>query len=340
MTQDSPNAPEFKSGGQKTEGQKAEGQKAEGSKTEGSTAVVYAAIAANLAITVTKFVAAAMTGSSSMLSEAVHSVVDTGNEALMLIGIRRSRKPPDERHPFGYARELYFWPFVVALVIFAGGAVVSVYEGVEKILHPRPIESVWINYAVLGVAFVMEAVSWVVAWREFDARRGGAGVFEAVRASKDPTVFIVLFEDSAALIGLLIAAAGITAEVMLDQPVYDGIGSVLIGGVLALTAAFLAYETKSLLIGESARRDLVDGVRAILEAEPAVDRVNEVLALHLGPEVVIANVSLDFRDDVAVGRVEEALERIERTVKDRYPEIRRVFTEVRAARRPGHQLTG
>lgn len=304
-----------------------------GSSAEGSTKVVYAAIAANLAITITKFVAAAMTGSSSMLSEAVHSVVDTGNEALMLIGIRRARKPPDERHPFGYARELYFWPFVVALVIFAGGAVVSVYEGVEKILHPQPMESAWINFAVLGVALVMEGVSWVVAWREFNARRGNAGIFETVHASKDPTVFIVLFEDSAALIGLLIAAASITAEVVLENPLFDGIGSVLIGGVLALTAAFLAYETKSLLIGESARRDLVDGVRAILEAEPTVDRVNEVLAMHLGPEVVVANVSVDVRDDVAAGRVEAALERIERTVKERYPEIKRVFTEIRAARR-------
>ncbi len=310
------------------------GSAAEGSKAEGSTKVVYAAIAANFAITVTKFVAAAITGSSSMLSEAVHSVVDTGNEALMLVGIRRARKPPDDSHPFGYARELYFWPFVVALVIFAGGAVVSVYEGVEKILHPQPIESAWINFAVLGVAFVMEAVSWVVAWREFNARRGDAGVFETVHASKDPTVFIVLFEDSAALIGLLIAAAGITAEVVLENPVYDGIGSVLIGGVLAVTAAFLAYETKSLLIGESARRDLVDGVRAILEAEPAVERVNEVLAMHLGPEVVVSNISVDVRDDLAAGHVEEALERIERTVKDRYPEIKRVFTEIRASRTP------
>lgn len=297
---------------------------------EGATKVVYAAIAANLAIAVTKFVAAAMTGSSSMLSEAVHSLVDTGNEGLMLVGLARARKPPDTRHPLGYARELYFWPFAVALVIFAGGAVVSVYEGAEKILHPRPVETPWINFTVLGIAFVLEGVSWAVSWREFNARRGDAGVFEAVHASTDPTVFLVLFEDSAALVGLLIAAACIGADVMLEMPVFDGIGSLLIGLVLAVTAAFLAYETKSLLIGESARRDLVDGVRTILDAEPAVEHVNEVLATHLGPDTVIANVSVDVRDDVAAGQVEEALARIERTVKTRYPEIRRVFTEIRS----------
>ncbi|MBP2299745.1 cation diffusion facilitator family transporter [Azospirillum picis] len=298
---------------------------------EGTGKVVYAAIAANLAITVTKFVAAVMTGSSSMLSEAVHSVVDTGNEALMLVGLKRSRKPPDDRHPFGYARELYFWPFVVALVIFAGGAVVSVYEGVEKILHPQPVESPWINFVVLGIAFVMEAVSWVVALREFNARRGDAGMFESVHASKDPTVFIVLFEDSAALVGLGIAAVCLAADLLLDLPVFDGIGSVLIGVVLAVTAAFLAYETKSLLIGESAHPELVRGVRTLVEQEPIVDRVNEVLTIHLGPETVVVNLSVDIRDEVAAGELEKTLARVENLIRKRFPEIRRVFTEVRAA---------
>ncbi|PWC33064.1 cation diffusion facilitator family transporter [Azospirillum sp. TSO35-2] len=300
-------------------------------RSEGANRVVYAAIAANLAITVTKFVAAVITGSSSMLSEAVHSLVDTGNEALMLVGLARSKRPPDDRHPFGYARELYFWPFVVALVIFAGGAVVSVYEGVEKILHPQPIESPWINFVVLAVALVMEAVSWVIALREFNAHRGPGGVIASVRASKDPTVFIVLFEDSAALVGLLIAAAALSADLLLDQPRFDGVGSVLIGAVLAITAAFLAYETKSLLIGEAARPDLVNGVRAMLEDEAAIDRVNEVLTIHLGPDSVIVNLSLDVHDDITAGHVETMLARIERRVRERYPEIRRVFTELRSA---------
>lgn len=295
-----------------------------------SAKVVLAAIAANLAITVTKFVAAALTGSSSMLSEAVHSLVDSGNEALMLVGLKRSKKPPDDRHPFGYARELYFWTFVVALVIFAGGAVVSIYEGVEKILHPEPVQSPWINFVVLGIAVVMEGISWLVALRAFNARRGKAGVFETVQASKDPTVFMVLFEDSAALVGLIIAAACLSADLLLDQPVFDGIGSVLIGLVLAVTAGFLAYETKSLLIGESARPDLVRGVRALLREEPVIERVNEVLTTHLGPEVVIVNLSLDLRDEVSAGEVEKAIARIDRRVKDRFPEISRVFTELRA----------
>ncbi|MFP5515696.1 MAG: cation diffusion facilitator family transporter [Alphaproteobacteria bacterium] len=296
--------------------------------------VVVAAIAANLAVTVTKFVAAFLTGSSSMLSEAVHSLVDSGNEALMLVGLKRSRKPPDDSHPFGYARELYFWTFVVALVIFAGGAVVSIYEGVEKILHPQPVESPWINFVVLGIAVVMEGVSWLVALRAFNARRGRAGVIETVQASKDPTIFMVLFEDSAALVGLIIAAACLSADLLLDQPVFDGIGSVLIGLVLAVTAGFLAYETKSLLIGESARPDLVRGVRTLLREEPAIERVNEVLTTHLGPEVVIVNLSLDLRDEVSAGEVEKALARIDRRVKERFPEIRRVFTELRATPLP------
>ena len=296
--------------------------------------VVLAAIAANLAITVTKFVAAFLTGCSSMLSEAVHSLVDSGNEALMLVGLKRSRKPPDDSHPFGYARELYFWTFVVALVIFAGGAVVSVYEGVEKILHPQPVASPWINFVVLGIAVVMEGVSWLVALRAFNARRGRAGVIETVQASKDPTIFMVLFEDSAALVGLIIAAACLSADLLLDQPVFDGIGSVLIGLVLAATAGFLAYETKSLLIGESARPDLVQGVRALLRDEHIIERVNEVLTTHLGPEVVIVNLSLDLRDEVSAGEVEMALARIDRRMKERFPEISRVFTELRSTALP------
>jgi cation diffusion facilitator family transporter len=299
-------------------------------ESEGSTEVVYVAIAANLAIAVSKFVAAFFTGSASMLSEAVHSTVDTGNEALMLVGLKRAQKPPDARHPLGHARELYFWSFVVAVVIFTGGAVVSVYEGIGKISHPEPMRLAWVNYLVLGVAVLCEAASWTMAWREFDRRRGNAGVFERVHASKDPTVFIVLFEDSAALVGLLIALAAVTGDVLFDLPVLDGVGSLLIGAVLGLTAAFLAYETKSLLIGESARHDLVAGVRAVAEAETCVDRVNEVIAIHLGPEHVLVNVSIDFRDDVPAGRVEQALTRIEAAVKARFAEVSRVFTEVRA----------
>jgi cation diffusion facilitator family transporter len=295
-----------------------------------SAKVVYAAIAANLAITVTKFAAAFVTGSASMLSEAVHSTVDTGNEALILVGLSRARKPPDARHPLGHAREIYFWSFVVAVVIFTGGAVVSVYEGIDKIRHPEPMRLAWVNYLVLGVAVVCEAVSWVIAWREFDRKRGDAGIFEKVHASKDPTVFIVLFEDSAALVGLLVALAAVTGALLFDLPVLDGVGSLLIGGVLGLTAAFLAYETKSLLIGESARDDLVRGVRALAEAEACVDRVNEVIAIHLGPQHVLVNVSIDFRDDVPAGRVEAALTRIEAAVKARFAEVSRVFTEVRA----------
>jgi cation diffusion facilitator family transporter len=298
---------------------------------ESAGIVVWVALGANIAIAAAKFAAAFATGSSSTLSEAIHSTIDSGNEGLMLVGIKRARKPPDRHHPFGYARELYFWPFVVALVIFAGGAVVSVGEGITKILHPEPVGSLWINNLVLVAALVFESVSWRVAWRHFNRARGNAPLLHRLHASKDPNLFVVLFEDSAAILGVVIALAAVNADKLLGLPVLDGVGSVLIGLLLALTASWLVYETKSLLIGEAARSDIVDETRCAIEALPEAVRANEILTVHLGPNDVLVVASIDMRDDISAGQVEKTLAKLESSIKQRFPEITRVFTEVRSS---------
>jgi cation diffusion facilitator family transporter len=300
-----------------------------------SKKVVLAALAGNSAIAVTKFAAAGVTGSSSMLSEAIHSVVDTGNQGLLLFGIRRAGRPADADHPFGYGMELYFWTFVVAILIFAGGAGVSVYEGVTKLGNPQPIVDAHINYIVLGVALILEAGAWWVAFKEFSKSKGDMGTLEAVRLSKDPAVFTVLFEDSAAIAGLVIAAIGIGLADVLDEPLWDGIGSIVIGIVLAVTAALLAYECKGLLIGEGAGRQVVRGVRRIAGEQDGVARINEALTMHLGPRDVLLNLSLDFEDRLSSAEVEKTISALERAIKTTYPEITRVFIEAQS--RAGHR---
>jgi cation diffusion facilitator family transporter len=301
----------------------------------GSKKVILAALAGNTAIAATKFAAAFATGSSSMLSEAIHSVVDTGNQGLLLYGIRRAGRPADADHPFGYGMELYFWTFVVAILIFAGGAGVSVYEGVAKLGHPHPIVDAHINYIVLGVALVLEAGAWWIAFKEFAKSKGNMGTLEAVRRSKDPTVFTVLFEDSAAVVGLIVAAVGIGLSDALGEPMWDGVGSIVIGAVLAVTAALLANECKGLLIGEGAGRGVVRSVRRIAADEDGVARINEALTMHLGPSDVLLNLSLDFEDRLSAAEVEKTISALERGIKAAHPEITRVFIEAQS--RAGHR---
>lgn len=296
----------------------------------GSIKVIYAALAGNALIAVTKFAAGFHTGSSAMLSEAVHSLVDTGNQGLLLFGIARSRKPADDAHPFGYGMEIYFWAFVVAILIFGLGAGISVYEGIAKLANPHPITSFGINYAVLAAAMVFEGVAWVIAFREFNRMRGGRGFFEEVRRSKDPTVFTVLFEDSAAMLGLITAFAGLLAVQFLHLEWADAAASIAIGVILALTALGLAYETKGLLTGEAASRATVEGIRDLALAEPAVLSVNELRTVHFGPADILANISLDFRDSSVLGDIERTVTRLERQIKARYPAITRVFIEAQA----------
>ncbi len=297
-----------------------------------SKTVIYAALAGNTLIAVTKFAAAAHTGSSAMLSEAVHSVVDTGNQGLLLYGLRRSARPPDQLHPFGHGRELYFWAFVVALLIFAGGAGIVLYEGLHKLHNPTPVQNAYVNYIVLGLAILFEGGSWWVAFKTFRHLKGRLGYFEAVRRSKDPAVFTVLFEDTAALLGLVFALLGIALGQRLDMPALDGVASIGIALILATTAVFLAYECKSLLIGEAVLPEVRRGIEAIIAGQPGILRVNEHRSVHLGPEDVLLNLSLDFASDLSADEVEATIAEMERAIRGRYPEIRRVFIEAQSWR--------
>lgn len=301
---------------------------------KGSRFTVIAAIGANGAIAVVKFIAAFFTGSSSMLSEGVHSLVDTANEALLLLGISRSNRPPDKRHPFGYGIELYFWSFVVAMLIFALGSGVSIYEGVLAFGAGHKVGSPIVAFVVLAAAFVFEGMSWTVAYREFNTTRGERGFFQHFRAHKDPAVFIVLMEDSAACIGVLIAATSLALSLWTGDTRYDAAGSIAIGIVLGVTAYVLAYETKDLLIGEAANPELSTEIRRMLQDHPDVETVNELRTLHLGPHEILAVVSLDFANGIPSERIETTVSDLERKIRMRFPDIRRVYIE--AQDRQGH----
>jgi cation diffusion facilitator family transporter len=297
-----------------------------------STTVVYAALAGNLAIAATKFVAFALTGSSAMLTEAIHSSVDTGNQGLLLLGLARARKAPSQTHPFGYGMEVYFWAFVVALLIFALGGAFSIYEGVLKILRPEPIGRAWINFVVIGLAVLFEGGSFLVAWKEFRVLTRGTPFLRAIRRSKDPSVFAVLLEDGAALAGLAIAALGVAGSAMFGIAWADGAASVAIGVLLVAVAIFLANETRSLLTGESASPRIVEAVREMLAADPRIDTVAEVLSMHLGPQEILLGVTLDFHDDLTAGEIEDAADDFATRIRAIDARITRVFVRSGRAR--------
>ena len=297
---------------------------------EGSKKVIFAALAGNALIAVTKFGASMYTGSSAMLSEAVHSLVDTGNQGLLLYGLKKSERPADDKHPFGYGMELYFWAFVVAILIFAVGAGISFYEGLHKYMHPEPMKSVIVNYIVLSAALVFEGAAWWMAFKEFQKRKGDRSVMEAVRQSKDPSVFTVLFEDTAAMLGLIVALVGIYLSQALNMPEIDGIVSMLIGVILALTAVFLAIETKALLIGEGAGKPVTDGVRKILSGRSDILHVNELLTMHMGPADILLTISVDFKDGLTAAEIENNVSAMEIDIKKEYPDIKRIFIEAQS----------
>lgn len=298
----------------------------------GSKGVIYAALGGNAAIAAVKFVAAALTGSSAMFSEAIHSVVDTGNQMLLLLGISRSRRAPTEEHPFGFGLQLYFWAFVVAILIFGLGAGISAYEGVHKIMDPHPISNAWISYAVLAVALVIEGGVWIVAFREFRRNHaaGGGGWIRAVRRSKDPMVFTVLFEDSAAVLGLVAAMLGIFLSQALDMPMLDGVASLVIAGILATTAAFLAFECQSLLTGEGVAPEVRRSIREIAKQGAGVECLNGALTMHFGPSDVLVALSLDFDDRLGAADVENSVSEIEGRIRAAHPEVTRVFVEAQS----------
>ncbi len=292
-----------------------------------TTKVIYAALIGNSLIAIIKFIAASMTGSSAMLSEGIHSVVDTGNQMLLLYGLKQAKKPADSRFPYGHGKEIYFWSFVVAILIFAVGAGVSIYEGIHRILHPAVIENATINYIVLGFALVFEGAAWLFALKEFKQQKGKWGYLEAVHRGKDPSIFLVLFEDSAAMSGLIVAFFGVLLSQLTGILIFDGIASVIIGLILAATAMWLAYETKGLLIGESANDDVVKKINDLAKVHHAIEHVNEVLTMHMGPDYILVNLSVNFMDNAVADDIELAIESLDKEIKAVFPRVKRIFIE-------------
>jgi len=295
-----------------------------------SRTAIFAAIAGNLAIAATKFVAAAVTGSSAMLSEGIHSLVDTGNGALLLLGVRKSRKPPDATHPFGHGMELYFWSLIVAVLVFALGGGMSVYEGVIHLGHPHHIGDPTWNYVVLGFAIIFESISFYFAMKAFRKEKGNRGVWQTIHASKDPTTFTILFEDTAALLGLLVALIGIFLGHALNNLHLDGVASIAIGVILGVVAAFLAYECKGLLIGEGVDEQTLDSIRAIADADPSVLEVRKALTMHFGPHDVLLTLDIRFRKELRSGEIAAAVNRLEANIRHRHPEIKHIFIEAKS----------
>ncbi len=294
-------------------------------RDSGSKRVVWAALIGNLLVAATKAGAAIVTGSSAMTSEAVHSFVDTGNELLLLYGMRVAKKRADRDHPAGYGRELYFWSFIVALLVFALGAGVSILQGVYRVLNPEPIESPIVGELVLAAAFLFEGYSWLVSLRQFKKVKGELGYYQAFVKSKDPTLFMVLFEDSAALIGIVIAAIGTVLAARFDMPLADGISSILIGLVLACTSTLLARESKSLLIGEKADSKLIASILQIANRNCGPSRANGVLTIQMAPDQIMAAMSFEFDDQLTAPQIEEMIAHIEHRIHDAHPEVTSLF---------------
>jgi cation diffusion facilitator family transporter len=302
-----------------------------------SKLVLFAALAANLGIAVAKFIAAAITGSSAMLTEGFHSVVDSLNQILLLYGQKRAARPPDALHPAGYGRELYFWSFVVAILIFATGAGLSVFEGIVHLKDPEPPRDATIAYVVLAISFALEGASWFTAVRAFGRSKGPQGWWQAIRRSKDPPAFIVLFEDSAALAGLLIAALGVWLSHATGDARWDGVASIAIGLVLGVVAVLLARESMGLLIGERASPELIAAIRAAFDNAREVTGVGEVVTIHLGPRSVFVAASVDFEDAVPVGRIEALIAEIETVLRRDWPEIATLYIKPRAGAHSGNR---
>lgn len=298
----------------------------------GSKKVIIAALIGNALISITKFFAASVTGSAAMLSEGIHSLVDTGNQILLLYGLKRAAKPADAEFPFGHGKEIYFWSFVVAILIFSVGAGISIFEGISHIYNPSELHDPTINYIVLGMAILFEGAAFLFALREFNKVRGNLGYVEAVHSGKDPSLFVVLFEDFAALLGLFVALIGITLAHITHNPLWDGMASVVIGVILGLTAMWLAYETKSLLIGEGANPKIVEDIKNIAARYDGIEQINEVLTLHMGPEFLLVNISIDFENNLPAGKVEQTIAAISADIKAAHPFAKKIFIEAEAAK--------
>ena len=292
-----------------------------------STKVVYAAIFGNLAVAITKFIAAIFTGSSAMLTEGIHSVVDTGNGILLLYGTKLSKKPADDMHPFGYGKEVYFWTFLVAILIFGLGGGMSIYEGIIHLNHPSPVQNPSWNYVVLALAFIFESYAWAIAYKEFNRKKSPDSLWARVKRSKDPMTFTVLFEDTAALIGLIIAFFGVFLGEYFENPYFDGASSILIGIVLAVVAVFLAYESRGLLIGEGVDKSTLNDLKSIALADNAVKNASLPLTMFFGPDDLLVNFDIQFKKSLSASEIEESVDRIEKELRRKYPFIKRIYIE-------------
>jgi cation diffusion facilitator family transporter len=292
-----------------------------------STTSVWAALIGDILVAFCKAVAAIWTGSAAMMSEAIHSLVDATNELLLLYGIHRSKRKADVDHPFGYGREVYFWSFVVSLLIFALGAGISIYVGVSRVLNPVPIESPLVSYVVLALAFLFEIGPWIVAMRQFRNAKGPMGLLKAVQLSKDPPSFMMLFEDTVALLGILIAVGGTFVASTLGHLEFDGIASIVNGLILAATSMFLALESKSLLLGEQAYPSVRESILAIANAEPAILKANGLITIQLGPDQIVAMLSLKFSDKMLAPEIEKQVILLEEKVRADNPQIIALFVK-------------
>lgn len=295
---------------------------------------IYSALAANLAIAITKFIAAGITGSSAMISEGIHSLVDTLNEILLLLGIARSKKPADEKRPFGYGKELYFWAFIVSILIFGVGGGVSFYEGFTHLQHPEPIQEPFWNYIVLGVAFCFDGFSFLTALNEFNRQRGTQSFWSAVKRSKDPSTFVVLLEDASDLLGLLVAFLGVFLGHQFHNPYLDGLASICIGLILTAISIVLARESRSLLMGESIEPATLDQIIALTESDAAVAGVLASPSMYLSPDEVLVLLVIDFQDSLSTADINQAISRIRSTIQQRFPSVRQVFIEPGMATKP------
>ncbi|BAY11416.1 cation diffusion facilitator family transporter [Calothrix sp. NIES-2098] len=298
--------------------------------SDSSKKTIFAAMAANLAIAITKFIAAAITNSSAMISEGIHSVVDTGDQLLLLLGIRMSQKPADESHPFGYGQELYFWTLIVAILIFAIGGGMSIYEGITHLIKPSPLEDPMWNYIVLGIAIIFEGSSWTIALKEFLPTKGDQTFWQAIKNSKDPTVFTVLFEDSAAILGLIVALVGIFLGHVFNNVYFDGIASIIIGVILAVVAVLLATESKGLLVGESANPRIIADIRSLSKTEPGVQNVMRILTMQLGPQEILLNLEIQFARHLSGEEIALTVERLETRICQKHPEVKQIFIEAKS----------
>ena len=303
-----------------------------------SKIVVYVALFGNILIAISKFIVAAISGSSSMLSEAIHSTVDTSNQLLMLVGMHRAGKPATPKHPFGHGREIYFWSFIVSLVIFALGGGLSLVEGWQHIRHPQPLTSASWSYLVLGISAVFEGTSWFIGVREFRRRRKVSKTFwEQFKRSKDPSVFTVILEDSAALIGIAIAFLGIWSSHHWQKPMFDGIASLLIGVLLIVVAYLLGNEVMDLLIGEAADPEVLRTINQIVAADPDVETAGDPLTMQLAPHQILLNMDLRFRDGLTRNQIESVIDRLETAIRDRVPEVTRIFLEAESLKKSPSQ---